>query len=189
MNILQSIVMLIPWLLWLFYWLARATDTKKTVKRETSLSRSLQNSIVTFGALLILLPSFSMSALSIDVTSIGPLTQLGTIINVAGLLFTVWARIHLGRNWSAAVTLKQDHELVRSGPYAWVRHPIYTGCLLALCGCVLINAEIRGVIGFIIVFVATAYKARMEESVLANYFGADYVNYRERVRALVPGIY
>jgi protein-S-isoprenylcysteine O-methyltransferase Ste14 len=189
MNILQTIAILMPWLMWLFYWLLRASDTKKTVKRETSLSRQMQNGIVTVGALLIVMPSPSMSALKIDPSSIGELALAGLLINIAGLLFTVWARIHLGRNWSAAVTLKQDHELIRSGPYAWVRHPIYTGCLLALFGCALINGEVRGTIGFIIVFVATAYKARMEESVLSEYFGTEYINYRKSVSALIPGIY
>lgn len=189
MNILQTIAILTPWLIWLFYWLARASDTKKTVKRETSLSRQMQNGIVTVGALLIVMPALSMSALRIDLSSIGELAQAGLLINITGLLFTVWARVHLGRNWSAAVTLKQDHELIRSGPYAWVRHPIYTGCLLALFGCALINGEARGAAGFIIVFVATAYKARMEESVLSEYFGVEYIKYRKSVSALIPGIY
>lgn len=189
MNIIKTIAILAPWTLWLLYWLARAGDAKKTIKRETSLSRSLQNGIVTVGALLIIVPGFSASALKIDLSAIGSLEQLGIAINILGLLFTVWARVHLGRNWSAAVTLKQDHELVSSGPYGWVRHPIYSGCLLALGGCVLISGEMRAVAGFVIVFVATAYKARMEESILTGYFGPAYVRYRERVRALVPGIY
>ena len=56
---------------------------------------------------------------------------LGLLMVVAGLAFAVWARVHLGRNWSGTVTVKENHELIRSGPYAIVRHPIYTGLLLA----------------------------------------------------------
>ena len=189
MNIIQSGAMITPWLLWLLYWLASARNTKKTIYRETSLSRSLQNVIVASGALLILMPAFSTTAYSVDQNAFGRLQQLGLAINIAGLLISVWARVHLGRNWSAAVTLKADHELIRSGPYAWVRHPIYSGCLLALLGCALINAEVRGFLGVVIIFFALAYKVRLEERGLSRYFGEPHVDYCRRVCALIPGIY
>ncbi|MDB6063669.1 MAG: isoprenylcysteine carboxyl methyltransferase [Verrucomicrobiaceae bacterium] len=189
MNILQSGAMLAPWLLWLLYWLATANDTKKTLIREGSLSRSLQNFIVGAGVLLILLPDFSRQAFIVDTQVFGAQQQAGLAVTIAGLLVSVWARVHLGRNWSAAVTLKENHELIRSGPYAWVRHPIYTGCLLALFGNALINGEPRGYIGVAIVFFALVYKVRLEERGLSQYFGESHVSYCRDVSALIPGVY
>lgn len=189
MNIVRSGVMLAPWVLWLLYWLAHAKNTKKSIFRETSLSRSLQNIIVTGGALLILMPAFTLAAYSPDFNEIGFMQWLGQAINIAGLLVSVWARVHLGRNWSAAVTLKEGHELIRSGPYAWVRHPIYSGCLLALVGCALINSEPRGLIGVVIIFLALAYKVRLEEKGLSRHFGDAHFSYCRDVHALIPGVY
>jgi len=189
MNIIQSGVIVAPWIVWLLYWLASANNTKKSIYRETSLSRSLQNIIVTFGTLLILMPAFSIAAYTPDLRVIGLPQLAGLAINIIGLLISVWARVHLGRNWSAAVTLKDGHELIRSGPYGWVRHPIYSGCLLALLGCALINAEPRGLIGVVIIFLALAYKVRLEEKGLSRHFGSTHVSYCRDVRALIPGIY
>lgn len=190
MNITLTILMLTPWTLWLIYWLSRARDVKAVARRESSLSRASQNLIVTIGSLAIIVPSFSSaSAYIIDWQKPTPLVLGGLTLIVAGLLFTVWAREYLGRNWSAAVELKQDHELVRAGPYGWVRHPIYSGCLLALLGCALFGEQPRAMIGFAIVFLAIAHKVRKEEKILSDYFGLDYQHYRSSVRALVPRIY
>ncbi len=190
MNITLTFLMLAPWTLWLFYWLARAGDVKVAAQRESSRSRATQNLIVTAGSLCILVPSFSSASAYIpkwpDLT---PNILVGLLLIVGGLLFTVWARIHLGRNWSAAVELKHDHELVCGGPYALVRHPIYSGCLLALFGCALFGEQPRALAGFVVVFLAIALKVRMEEHLLADHFGAKYQIYRTRVRALVPHIY
>lgn len=70
---------------------------------------------------------------------------LGLLMVICGLAFAVWARIHLGRNWSGTVTVKEDHELIRSGPYGIVRHPIYTGLLLAIAGTAIVFGEWRAV--------------------------------------------
>lgn len=189
MNIIRSGAMLAPWIIWLVYWLATARNTKKTIHRETTLSRSLQNAVVAGGALLILMPGFSRRAYLVDPSALGVQQQLGLIVTVAGLLISVWARVHLGRNWSAAVTLKENHELVRSGPYQWVRHPIYSGCLIALCGGAVINGEWRGLIGVAVIFLALAYKVRLEERGLSTHFGPAHRDYCRSVRALIPGVY
>ncbi len=190
MNISLTLLMLAPWTLWLFYWLARAKDVKATARRESPWSRMRQNLIVTAGALCIVVPSFSSaSAYVFDWQTPTPLILIGLSLTLAGLLFTVWARAYLGRNWSAAVELKRDHELVRAGPYALVRHPIYSGCLLALFGCALFGDQPRALIGFAIVFLAIAHKVRMEEKILSAHFGTDYQHYRASVRALVPHLY
>jgi len=99
------------------------------------------------------------------------------LIVAAGLGFTVWARIHLGRNWSGTVTLKQGHEFVRSGPYRYVRHPIYTGLLAAFAGSALARGELRGIVAVAIAFAALWRKLKLEERWLGEAF-------RRELRAL-----
>ena len=107
----------------------------------------------------------------------------------AGLLFTVWARIHIGRNWSGTVTIKEGHELITSGPYAIVRHPIYAGLLLAFVGSGLARGEWRGVLAVVIAFLALWRKLRLEERWMREQFGPAYQAYSQRVAALIPFLF
>jgi protein-S-isoprenylcysteine O-methyltransferase Ste14 len=111
---------------------------------------------------------------------------IGVALLVAGLAFSVWARVHLGRNWSGSVTVKQGHELIRSGPYAWVRHPIYTGLLSALLGTVIVSGTVRAVIGFAIIAAALLRKLRIEEGFMRETFPGVYERYCAEVPALIP---
>ena len=110
----------------------------------------------------------------------------GAAITALGLAFAVWARVHLGRNWSGVVTLKEDHELIRSGPYALVRHPIYTGLLLGFVGSVIARGEWRGVLAFALVIGALWFKLRLEERWMIETFGDAYRRYHSEVPALIP---
>jgi protein-S-isoprenylcysteine O-methyltransferase Ste14 len=98
------------------------------------------------------------------------------------------ARRHLGRHWSHAVTEKVDHELVRSGPYRWVRHPIYTAMLGMYLGTALVSGELHALIAVAIVIAAYVRKIRLEERLLERVFGADFREYRRHSRALIPGV-
>ena len=111
---------------------------------------------------------------------------LGLVLVALGLAFSVAARIWLGRNWSSMVTLKRDHELIRSGPYRWVRHPIYTGLLLAVLGSAIALGEWRGLIALALIIAAFLRKISIEERFLAPQFGAAYRGYRDEVPALLP---
>ena len=111
---------------------------------------------------------------------------IGTAIVAAGLAFAIWARVFLGRNWSGTVTLKEQHELIRGGPYRWVRHPIYTGLLFAFLGSAVALGQWRGLLAVLIVFVALWRKLRMEERWLTEMFGEQYARFRQEVAALVP---
>ena len=113
---------------------------------------------------------------------------LGCLVALAGAAIAIWARRMLGDNWSVAVQLKQGHELIERGPYRWVRHPIYSGLLLAFVGTVVLIGELRGLIGLAIIATSFWFKLRMEERWLGQQFGAAYAGYRERVRALIPGV-
>lgn len=110
-------------------------------------------------------------------------------MTAGGLLFSVWGRRHLGRNWSRAVTVKQDHELITSGPYALVRHPIYTGLLLGILGSSVALGQWRGLLAFALVFIALLNKLRLEEQWMRAQFGETYVTYTRRVSALVPYLF
>jgi protein-S-isoprenylcysteine O-methyltransferase Ste14 len=119
-----------------------------------------------------------------------PQTEIVAWVGVAlvalGLSYAVWARLHLGRMWSAVVTVKAEHRIVRTGPYTITRHPIYTGLLLALVGTVLVRDTLGGLIGC--AFMATGFvlKLRQEERMLIEHFGEDYRVYRKEVPALIP---
>ncbi|MBN3805803.1 isoprenylcysteine carboxylmethyltransferase family protein [Paraburkholderia sp. Ac-20336] len=189
MNIVQSIAIVVPWTLWLLYWIATSKQVKATARKEASLSRTLQSIPLIAGGALIILPDFTAAAWRFDPQMFGPLQIAGLVVLLAGLAFSVWARLHLGTNWSVSVTLKDDHELVRSGPYGLVRHPIYTGCLLALLGAAIIGAQWRGAFGLALIFASLAYKVRVEESWLTGHFGGAYTQYRRDVAALIPGLF
>ena len=111
---------------------------------------------------------------------------LGAGVTVLGLWVTMWARFTLGRNWSAAVTFKQDHELIERGPYRYVRHPIYSGVLLMVLGSAMLRAWISGFVLCGILLVSFWFKLRAEERLLTEHFPEEYPRYRERVRALIP---
>jgi protein-S-isoprenylcysteine O-methyltransferase len=113
----------------------------------------------------------------------------GLALTLAGLGLALWARFHLGRNWSALVELKLDHKLVRSGPYAIVRHPIYSGFMLAALGTAVAFGELHGLISFALIVVAWSYKSRLEEAFLAKQFGAEYDRYCKEVKGLIPFVW
>ena len=114
--------------------------------------------------------------------------ELGLALAAAGVILACWSRQILGRNWSSVVQLKQDHELVDSGPYHFVRHPIYTGLLLAFLGTALKVGDWRGLLAVAIVLASFWRKLRVEERWLTEQFGPSYVAYMQRTKALVPGL-
>jgi protein-S-isoprenylcysteine O-methyltransferase Ste14 len=114
---------------------------------------------------------------------------VGAAVTVVGLLFAVWARQHLGSNWSRSVTIKQGHELITTGPYAVVRHPIYTGILTGFLGTAIALSQVRGVIGLVLVFLVFWAKLRLEEGWMRSQFGETYVTYAHQTAALVPYLF
>jgi protein-S-isoprenylcysteine O-methyltransferase Ste14 len=114
--------------------------------------------------------------------------SIGLALAIIGVAFAIWARVILGRNWSSVVQVKQDHELIQQGPYAVVRHPIYTGLLLAFLGSAIIAGDVRGLVGVAIVFASFWIKLRLEERWMGEQFGQAYADYRRRTKALIPGL-
>ena len=180
---------LIPalWILWLAYWVVAARATHETQRREGFASRLSHYGPLIAGGLCLGIPNILGAELERPfhgATLIWLL--LASALVVLGLGFSAVARNWLGRNWSAEVTVKQGHELVRSGPYALVRHPIYTGMLLALAGTALMVGKWRALIGLVLMVAALLRKVTVEERFMTEQFGEAYARYRAEVPALIP---
>src|SRR5271169_400202 len=114
------------------------------------------------------------------------IANLGIAITAAGLLFAIWARAYLGRNWSGAVTVKVGHELIRSGPYRWVRHPIYSGMILAMIGTPINQGQFLGFIAVVLLWIGFSLKSRIEELFMVTTFGQEYEQYSRSTGAILP---
>lgn len=175
------------WLAWLAYWVVAARNVKATSRREGFATFLLNRIFVVVGALLLVVGPQPIHWLNERfVPPIMTAYWLGLFMVAAGLAFAVWARVYLGRNWSATVTIKQDHELVRTGPYGVVRHPIYTGILLALLGTAIAIGEWRGLLALASITIGFLFKIRTEERFMGEIFGERYARYRAEVPALIP---
>lgn len=179
------------WLAWVVFWLVSASSAKVTARVESAQSRLLHLVPLLAGIFLIeQSPVAPWRVLSMHALP-GTLATYwcGATLQAAGLLFTVWARLRLGRNWSGIVTLKQGHELIRTGPYRWVRHPIYTGLLVAFLGNAICANAVGSFIGVAICGAAFVRKLRIEEGFLRTQFGEEYSLYAAETRALLPLLY
>jgi len=187
MALASHSLFLAMWVAWLIYWLALSRSAKVSARLEPWRSSVLHMGPLVLAGFLLGLPDLPVPFLGARFLPAAAWSfWSGAVLTAAGLLFTVWARLHIGRNWSAIVTIKLDHELITSGPYAIVRHPIYTGLLLALAGSALALGEWRGVLAVGIVFLGFWRKLGIEERWLREQFGAAYAAYSQRVAALVP---
>jgi protein-S-isoprenylcysteine O-methyltransferase Ste14 len=187
MEIVYKYLIQTLWLSWGVYWLIKARDVKTLRRQESVISRIAHIGPLVIAVLLLTVPNWPITFLYERFLRGTELTFfVGALMVASGLGFAVWARVILGRNWSGTVTLKHDHELIRSGPYRWVRHPIYTGLLLAFLGSAIALGQWRGLIALFIVFVALWRKLRLEERWMRETFGEAYGQYRAEVAALIP---
>lgn len=175
------------WVAFWLYWLIQSCRVKRTKQAESRFGRIIHGALFCFAFVLLALPFFHRGLLGRELLP-GVFIRfwVGAGILIAGLAFAVWARFHIGSNWSGNVTLKEGHRLIRTGPYALVRHPIYTGILLGFLGTAMAQGEVRSFVGFIIFLVIHLFKLRKEERWMEQEFGEEYVQYREQVPALMP---
>jgi protein-S-isoprenylcysteine O-methyltransferase Ste14 len=177
------------WLAWLVYWWVSARNVKTTTWREPARLWVRHRVPLILAALLLGAPAWVPRLLHRRFLPAGSFFPvLGTVLLAAGLGFSVWARRHLGRNWSAHVVVKEGHELVRTGPYRYLRHPIYTGILVGFLGMVLAVGEWRGVVALALAGLAFAVKSSQEERRMAEVF-PEYERYRGETAALIPYVY
>jgi protein-S-isoprenylcysteine O-methyltransferase Ste14 len=175
------------WLIFFLYWTVHAFRNKRTVYKQSRWSLLLLG-VITTGFVY---PIVAADRLRIPLLRTTLVTQfIGILLCAAGIAIAIWARRTLGTNWSGTVTLKQDHTLVRSGPYAVVRHPIYSGIMLAAVGTFLaLLPTLQAVICLCFIFVGLRLKSLLEEQILTQNFPDEYPQYRREVKALVPFIY
>jgi protein-S-isoprenylcysteine O-methyltransferase Ste14 len=178
------------WIIFFVYWQIKAAHAKTTQRLEPAASRILRVFIFVVALVLFFAPRIPLPWLYFQLWAQGLLPfWLGAAITIAGLLSAVWARVYLGSNWSRSVTIKQNHELITTGPYTLVRHPIYTGILTGIIGSAIALSEVRGVIAVALFFFAFWMKLRMEEQWMRSQFGETYAAYARKTASLVPYIF
>ena len=166
------------WIIFWIYWIASASTSKESI---SSGWRTRLTGVSAVGVFVIagVLRNGRLAEHSVI------LAAIGAALFACGIAFAVWARLHLGRNWGMPMTQRAEPELVTSGPYRFVRHPIYSGLLMALLGTALVN----NLIGLIVVAVLVAYFyycGIVEERNLAATFPEAYPEYRSRTKMLIP---
>jgi len=175
------------WMVFFLYWAVSALSSKVAKKSESVLAR--------FQRMVPLVVAYSL--LFYQWTSVGWLGKrfvadtsasavIGVALTAAGVAFAIWARWHLGTNWSAVVSIREAHELIRSGPYRRIRHPIYTGMLLAMAGTAMVLGELRGLLAFAITLLAFYWKARKEEAWLTREFGEKFEAHARQTGMFLP---
>ena len=175
------------WILFGLYWLVAALKRKKTKRRETWLQRFVYVAPLLAAWWLLVRPEARYGWLGARFVPAGPATEwIGVALTAAGASVAFWARWHLGANWSGVVTVKEGHELIRTGPYRRIRHPIYTGILLALFGTMLEVSEVRGLLALAVVWLSFYWKARREESFLAQEFGEKFEAHVKQTGMFLP---
>ena len=175
------------WLPLAAVWAVAALKVKREAYTERPQSRV--GHLVTVAAALTLLfsPGVRAGILAVRVVPHSPTAAaIAIALTATGVLLAIWARLYLGGNWSAVVAIKQDHSLVRSGPYALVRHPIYAGILTAMLGNAIGFGEAGCLLAVAIAFAAFLAKARMEDAFLDACFGDAHRRYRAQVKSLIP---
>jgi len=187
MAVIQAYLFPAMWFSYLGYWWVMSRNVSATEHRESAASRLIRLVSIVAAVALLWLPSVPIPLLRGRFLPLGAYCfWSGAGLTAAGLLFGVWARHHLGSNWSQAVTIKDGHELITSGPYALVRHPIYAGLVTAFVGCAVARGEWRGLVAVGLVLAVLWRKVVLEERWMAAHFGASHEAYARRVAAFLP---
>lgn len=178
---------LCAWYAFLIVWGIGALRLKPNKVTEPLAARLLYGVYFVFGFALLFSDSLPFGSLRHRFVSPTNWVELaGVALTYAGAATAIWARFTLADNWSARISLKVGHQLIRTGPYAYVRHPIYTGILMAVTGTALLVGEWRGLLAIALVTVAFAMKAKREEAYMTAEFGDTYAHYRASTGFLLP---
>lgn len=177
----------LPWVIFILYWILAALRTNRTVRTEPA-GEHLARIVVMVAAFILLYssdPRFGVLNLRF-IPYANWIFELGSGLAFLGVAFAIWARYHIGKYWSRTVSLQEGHELIRTGPYARIRHPIYTGMLLALLGTALAIGQYRALVAFGIFLAGFIWKSKQEEALLAGQFGTAFEEHRRRTGFFLP---
>ncbi|HET6326661.1 MAG TPA: isoprenylcysteine carboxylmethyltransferase family protein [Planctomycetaceae bacterium] len=169
------------------YWSVAEVQRRAAKTAESRESRRLHGRLIMAALLLLFLPIPGLTGQFVpDTLATG---ALGLALQVGSALFYFWCRLYLGRMWSGAVRIVEDHKLIESGPYRVLRHPMYTGMLGMCVGTAIVSGQYHALLGVGLFAFAYARKIRIEERILCEEFGATYDAYRRRTSALVPWVF
>ena len=175
------------WILFSVIWLLAAASTKRSIYRESRAQRLRYWILLVLAFLLLTRAPRLPYPLNVRII---PATEtvgwMAGILCIAGLLFCLWARAALGRNWSGTITLKEGHELIERGPYRLVRHPIYTGLLVMFLATAIKFGYLSGIVAMLLAFVSFWIKLSDEEKLMLQQFPDQYRSYQERVKRIIP---
>lgn len=176
------------WLILFAYWAIAAISAKRTIgTRERRRAMALRLSLIVLVVLALRIPALRqmLRIAQGQLTNVAILNVLGVVLCAIGVGLAIWARVHLARNWGMPMSRKENPELVTTGPYAYVRHPIYAGILLAMLGSA-IAASVVWVIPLILFGTYFVYSARREEELMTSQFPEAYPAYMKRSSMLLP---
>ena len=186
MATITGLIILGCWVTFLAYWIISAFGQKATAEPQRVLSALAHRIPVGLGWFLLAFPNLPPPLNQTILPRVGCEGIAGATVCVFGLFVTLWARRTLAGNWSSDVTFKQDHELIKTGPYRFVRHPIYTGLLLMALGTAVAVGQLRCWLGVAMAGVGFWIKLKQEERLMLRHFPNDYPAYQKQVKALVP---
>jgi protein-S-isoprenylcysteine O-methyltransferase Ste14 len=174
------------WLAMDVYWSLAETKRHETKTKESANSRRIHGLLTTGALVLLFAPISGLTGQFVPDTL--TTAVVGLSIQIGFNLFYIYARLYLGKLWSGAITIMAGHELIQTGPYRFLRHPMYTGMLGMAAGTAVVSGQDHALLGVALFALAYARKIRMEERVLAAEFGEPYVAYRRRTAALIPWV-
>lgn len=175
------------WLVFAFYWLVSAIGRGRAQRREPRAERLLHVLWLAAAAYLFYYSEPWFGPLNRRFAPDLPwIADLSAALTAAGIAFAIWARYHLGKNWSGDVAIREDHKLIRTGPYARLRHPIYTGLLVALSGTALWVGKYRALVALGMFVIGFARKAKKEEAFLAQEFGPAFEEHKRLTGFFLP---
>jgi protein-S-isoprenylcysteine O-methyltransferase Ste14 len=168
---LSNDLIVVLWMVWLLVWTGAAFFVKRIARKEPVASMLVERVPIVAGFVVFVMPQWRPAVLSQRFFGESPALALAALVLVcAGMFFAYWARAHLGRNWSGQVIVRVGHALVTSGPYRWVRHPIYSGMILALIGTALATGAPYGFIGLALITFGFLVRVRLEEALMRQTF-------------------
>ncbi|HWC60322.1 MAG TPA: isoprenylcysteine carboxylmethyltransferase family protein [Verrucomicrobiae bacterium] len=179
-------IILVCWVIFVSVWVASAARTKPILEKQSVASRMAHRLPLAAGWWLLIAPKWPRPLNWQIIPHSEFLDMISAAVCICGLVFTIWARQTLAGNWSADVTFKKDHELIRRGPYHIVRHPIYTGLLAMFLGTAILIGQVRGAVSLVLITIGFWIKLRQEERLMVQHFPEAYPGYRREVKALVP---
>jgi protein-S-isoprenylcysteine O-methyltransferase Ste14 len=182
---IYSMPFAVLWLAWVLSWLVAARWASKAAARPPAREQLLYWALVAGGSVAIVL-NFATDFRAMQWMPFDTMEQILFVVALVGLAVTWWARVHLGTLWSGTVTRKAHHKVIKTGPYAIVRHPIYAGISLALIAMVLLRPGWLGLLGAALIIASFVIKYRLEERFLMLELGPEYKHYRKETPALVP---